>query len=68
MSLKKSVVASRVKLEVVNVADNGQDELMFDLIAIITSFCARIYGRRRSTRKTEKLIAELQNDSTEDKK
>jgi predicted site-specific integrase-resolvase len=50
-----------VKLEVVNVADNSRDELMLDLIAIITSFCARIYGRRRSTRKTEKLIAELQN-------
>ena len=50
-----------VKLEIINMAENGQDELMMDLISIITSFCARIYGKRRSTRKTERLIAELEN-------
>ena len=54
-----------VKLEVVNLADNSRDELMLDLIAIITSFCARIYGRRRSTRKTEKLIAELREKNVD---
>lgn len=31
------------KLEIVNLADNSKDELMQDLIAIITSFCARLY-------------------------
>lgn len=50
-----------VKLEIVNQADNGRDELMQDLIAIITSFSARLYGQRRSKRKTEKIIAELSN-------
>lgn len=47
------------KLEVVNQADNGKDELMEDLVAIIASFCARLYGMRRSKRKTEKIIDEL---------
>ncbi|NEU71688.1 IS607 family transposase [Hassallia byssoidea VB512170] len=47
------------KLEVVNEANNGKDELMEDLVSIITSFCARLYGLRRSKRKTEKIIAEL---------
>ena len=28
---------------------------MEDLVSIITSFCARIYGQRRSKRKTERL-------------
>lgn len=54
-----------IKLEIVNLADNGRDELMTDLVAIITSFAARLYGQRRARRKTEKIIAELQenNDS-----
>ena len=40
---------------------NGKDELMQDLVAIITSFSARLYGQRRAKRKTEKIISELQN-------
>jgi predicted site-specific integrase-resolvase len=50
------------KLEVVNESEDNQDELMLDLIAIITSFCSRIYGLRRSKRKTEKIIAELKDN------
>jgi predicted site-specific integrase-resolvase len=52
------------KLEIVNLADNSKDELMQDLIAIITSFCARLYGLRRSKRKTEKIIEELTNETS----
>jgi predicted site-specific integrase-resolvase len=51
-----------VTLEVVNQAENGSDELMQDLIAIITSFSARLYGQRRSKRKTEKIIEELKKN------
>jgi len=40
-----------------------KNELMEDFVNIVTSFCARIYGQRRSKRKTEKLIEELQHDS-----
>jgi predicted site-specific integrase-resolvase len=48
-----------VTLEVVNLADNGRDELMQDLVAIITSFAARLYGQRRAKRKTEKIVEAL---------
>lgn len=49
-----------VKLEIVNLAENGRDELMQDLISIITSFSRRLYGQRRAKRKTEKIIQQLQ--------
>ena len=49
------------KLEIVNHSEDKQDELMEDLIAIITSFCSQIYGLKRSKRKTEKIIAELKS-------
>ena len=46
-------------IEVVNVAKNGTDDLLADLVSIIYSFCARLYGQRRAKRKTEKIVAEL---------
>ncbi len=51
------------KIEVVNFTVDGQEDLMQDLVAIITSFCARLYGLRGSRRKTEKIIAELKSDA-----
>jgi predicted site-specific integrase-resolvase len=49
------------EIEVINLGENGQEDLVQDFVAIVTSFCARLYGQRRAKRKTEKLIAELQN-------
>lgn len=46
-------------IEVINESANGKDDLMADFVAIITSFTARLYGLRRSKRKTEKIIKEL---------
>lgn len=40
-----------------------EKELIDDLVSIITSFTDRIYGQRRSRRKTEKIIAELTEDA-----
>lgn len=48
-------------IEVVNEAENDKQDLMQDFVSIITSFCARIYGLRRSKRKTEKIIEELRD-------
>jgi len=48
------------KIEIVNGATDEREDLMQDFIAIITSFCARLYGQRRNKRKTEKLIKELE--------
>jgi putative resolvase len=50
------------ELVVVNTADTTQDDLMGDFVAIITSFCARLYGRRRAKRKTERVLAALQQN------
>lgn len=50
------------ELIVLNQSETDKQDLIQDFISIITSFCARIYGQRRSKRKTEQLIKELQND------
>jgi len=52
----------RKNIEVVNEAENDKQDLMQDLVAIITSFCARLYGKRCSKRKTEKIIKELKDE------
>lgn len=47
-------------IEVVNQAENGTEDLLADLTAIIYSFCARLYGQRRAKRKTEVIVRELE--------
>lgn len=49
-------------IEVINKTDNAKDDLMQDFVSIITSFTARLYGLRRSKRKTEKLIQDLKDN------
>jgi len=44
--------------------DENKDDLMQDFISIITSFAARIYGRRRSKRNTERIIKELSDEDS----
>lgn len=46
----------------VNEAEEGQEDLMRDFVAIITSFCARLYGRRRDSRKKTQLLAALEGN------
>ncbi len=53
------------ELVIVNTADTAEDDLMGDFVAIITSFCARLYGRRRAKRKTEQVLAALQQSGSE---
>ena len=49
---------------VINETKEDEADLMQDFVSLVTSFCARLYGRRRSRRKTERLIVAL---SKEDK-
>ena len=37
--------------------------VLIRLLIGITSFCARLYGKRRSKRKTEQLIKELKKET-----
>ena len=47
-------------VEVINKQVNDRDDLMQDFVSIITSFTARLYGQRRTKRKTEQLIKQLE--------
>ena len=47
------------KIEVVNRAEDKTTDLMDDLVAILTSFSARLYGQRRGRKKTEAAIKAL---------
>lgn len=63
MLLRNAIIKLDCEIEVVNQTTEDKEDLMQDLISIITSFCARYYGLRRSKRKTEKVIKELQDYS-----
>lgn len=52
-------------IEVVNVAENDTEDLMADLVAIVSSFTARLYGQRRAKRKTERIVRALQAEEQE---
>ena len=47
---------------VINEYETKREDIIEDFVSIITSFCAKIYGHRRSKRKTERLIKELHDD------
>ena len=63
--IEKLLALDGRKIEIINPQENDRDDLMQDFVSIITSFCARLYGQRRSKRQTEKLIENLNN--TEEK-
>lgn len=50
------------EIVVINEAVEDEQDLMQDFVSLVTSFCARLYGKHRSKRKTEKLISELTDD------
>ena len=52
------------ELVVVNTAATTEDDLMGDFVAIIPSFCARLYGRRRAKHKTEQVLAALEQNGS----
>ena len=47
------------ELIILNSNDNDKEDLIQDFVSVITSFCARLYGQRRSKRKTEQIIKDL---------
>ena len=56
----------KCELIVINPCAPGEEDIIQDFVSIITSFCARIYGKRRSKRATEKLIQLLENTTLND--
>jgi len=51
------------RIEVINLADNGKEDLIVDLVSIIYSFSARLYGQRRAKRKTADIHTILASDT-----
>jgi putative resolvase len=51
------------EIVVINEILEDEKDLMQDFVSLVTSFTARLYGRRRSKRQTEKLIAKLSQDN-----
>jgi predicted site-specific integrase-resolvase len=47
-------------IEVINQAENGTEDLLTDLTAIVFAFCARLHGQRRAKRKTETIVRVLE--------
>jgi predicted site-specific integrase-resolvase len=50
------------EIEVIDLAENGKEDLIQDLASIVTSFCAPLDGQRYCKHKTERIIVELQNE------
>jgi putative resolvase len=51
------------KIEVINRDESCEQDLMKDLISVITSFCCRLYGMRRGYAKAKKIKDDIANDS-----
>ncbi|MCS7232361.1 MAG: IS607 family transposase [Elusimicrobiota bacterium] len=49
-------------VEVVNLSEDDRQDLITDLLSIIYSFSARLYGLRRAKEKTEKIKKEILSD------
>ena len=56
--IEQALNNNNVLLEIINQTEEKDNELMDDFVAIVTSFCGRIYGRKRKER-TEEIIKTL---------
>ena len=60
--LKDWMALRQCQIIVINNVGTDKEDLMQDFISLVTSMVARLYGLRRSKRKTEQLIKGLQNN------
>ena len=60
--IKKLLELNDRKIETINPQENDRDDLMQDFVSIIISFTTRLYGQRRTKRKTEQLIKALEKE------
>lgn len=52
--LKLIFKQNKTEIIVMNSTDNDRDDLMRDFVSLVTSFCARLYGLRRSAHTVKK--------------
>jgi len=60
--LKDWMASRQCEIIIINNVETDKEDLMQDFVSLVTSMVARLYGLRRSKRKTEQLIKELRND------
>jgi len=60
--IKNWMDSRQCTLIVINEVDTDKEDLMQDFVSLVISFVARLYGLRRSKRKTEELIKKLSNE------
>lgn len=65
--IKKLLNLQGREIEIINEQSNDKDDLMQDFVSIITSFCARLYGKRRTKRQIEKIIEKLSKEEENNK-
>lgn len=61
--LQRLLECQGTKIEVINQNDNDEQDLIKDMISIVTSFCCRLYGLRRAKNKRNKIIEVLNEDN-----
>lgn len=57
--IKEALISKNCNLIVINENNSESEDLLKDFIAVITSFCCRLYGARRGQSKALKLKEEL---------
>lgn len=62
--IKELLANQNCKVIVINEAVEDKEDLVKDLVSIIYSFCARLYGMRRAKNKADKIRAAMDNDKT----
>jgi putative resolvase len=60
--LEAVLAAQGRRIEVVNQADSSKEDVIGDLVAMVSAFSARLYGQRRAKRKTEAIKALLESE------
>jgi predicted site-specific integrase-resolvase len=64
-SLDALLQAQGRSIDVMNLAENDHEDLLADLLAIVSSLTARLYGQRRAKRTTERIAAALQAEEAD---
>jgi putative resolvase len=64
--LEATLASQGRRIEVVNEAEPGNEDLIADLVAIVYSFAARLYGQRRAKRKTVAIQHPLESEEDND--
>jgi putative resolvase len=63
--LQALLAAQAPQMEGVTLAEHDNVDVVADLVALVYSFTARLYGQRRAKRQTERIAAEVRGDEGE---